>query len=137
VKRALTLVLVLVTLVVGGCGFNDDDAEDFVQRSYKRARALDLDANAKAYTTSKKTVAVEREITKKWKYSDRFSDSAGVVYLRYPQHVITVGPGGSGTVVRAEGIGTAYPRYRDRIGNAWAWGPTGENAHGGGPGEGK
>ncbi|GIJ49507.1 hypothetical protein Val02_63930 [Virgisporangium aliadipatigenens] len=135
-KRALTVVLVLVAFLAGGCGFTDDDVEDHVQGEYKRARSLDIAGGAVAYTSSKAPGPVEQAITKKWKASDRLSDAQGVL-LRYPQHVVSLGPNGSGTVIRVEPIGTAYNRYRDRVGNRWAWGPTGENEHGGGPGEGK
>ncbi|BCL15003.1 DUF4247 domain-containing protein [Micromonospora sagamiensis] len=107
----------------------------YVEDRYSRAVSQDIGKDALAYTSTKRPSEVADEVTDAWKPADQYVDGSGV-YLRYDDDSVVILPVAAGSLILLERVSTAYPRYRQTVGNSWGWG-RGSTVRGGGPGSGK
>lgn len=92
---------------------------------------------AGTYRAQGTPLRVARDISRKFKPSDRAYDPSGV-FLRYPGLVVAVLPDGRGSRVLVDNADRGYRRHYTYIGGRWG-GPGGRGSifRGGGPGAGK
>jgi len=107
----------------------------YVKDKYTRAASRDIGREAIAYTSSKSPTRVAKELTDKWRPSDRYTDNSGV-YLRYDDDSVVIKPLAAGSLILLEDMNTAHSRYHSTVGSYWGWG-RGSSVRGGGPGSGK
>lgn len=129
--------VVILTVVLSGCGSDDDDAgvRSYIGSHYTRAPQLDEANNGVAYTSDRSPTATADDITKGVRQLDRRTAGA-TTYLQYRDDIIAISPNGTGAKVMLDDYRTGHRRHHSAVG-VFGWPSDNTGFRGGGPGDGK
>ncbi|NUP28543.1 MAG: DUF4247 domain-containing protein [Nocardia sp.] len=128
---------VILTVMLSGCGSDDDDAgvRSYVASHYSRATKLDEANNGLAYTSNKSPAATADDITRGVRQLDRRTAGA-TTYLQYRDDIIAVSPNGTGSKILLDDYRNGHRRHHSAV-SAFGWPSDNSGFRGGGSGDGK
>jgi hypothetical protein len=133
----IAAICAILTVVLPGCGSDDDDTgvRSYTASHYTRATKLDEANNGTAYTANKSPAATADEITRAVRPLDRRTAGA-TTYLQYRDDIIAISPNGPGAKVLLDDYRTGHHRHHSAV-SVFGWPSDNSSFRGGGSGEGK